>query len=75
MSMFGWLFAALCALIAMWVLSRASYWKWMWEGERSLNQGLLATGRTHAPGSTRLLVESIHDDTERPPGIDSRKTS
>lgn len=39
--MIGWVVAALSATVAVWALARASYWKWMWEGERRLNHALL----------------------------------
>jgi hypothetical protein len=73
--MIGWFVAALFALVAVWALSRASYWKWMWEGERSLNQVLMGASRTREPRSTGLWVDGIQDDTEGLPRIDTRKAS
>jgi hypothetical protein len=64
--MIEWFVAALCALIALWALSRASYWKWMWEGERSLNQILMRTRRESELPSTELWGNGIYDETEKP---------
>jgi hypothetical protein len=64
--MIEWFVAALCALIALWALSRASYWKWMWEGERSLNQILIGTRRESELPSTERLGNGIYEEIEKP---------
>ena len=73
--MIGWFLAALCTFGAVWALSRASYWKWMWEGEHSLNQVLMGVGRRRRRRSTGLWIDGIHDDTEGLPRIDPGKAS
>jgi hypothetical protein len=64
--MIEWFVAALCALIAVWALSRASYWKWMWEGERSLNKILMGTRHESELPSTELWANGTYDETEAP---------
>ena len=64
--MIEWFVAALCALIAVWALSRASYWKWMWEGERSLNQILIRTRRESEHPASELWGNGTYDETEEP---------
>jgi hypothetical protein len=73
--MIGWFVAVLCALFAVWAFSRAHYWKWMWEGERSLNQVLMAGGRTREPRSTGPRVDGVHEVTDGLPRIDTRQAS
>jgi hypothetical protein len=70
--MIAWFVAALCALVALWALSRASYWKWMWQGERSLNQALMGRPHRREPRPARLWADGIRDDTEGLPRIDTR---
>lgn len=62
--MIAWFVVALCALVAIWALSRASFWKWMWEGERSLNRALMRGARRRGPRFRGRWSDELDDDSD-----------
>jgi hypothetical protein len=65
--MIGWVVAAVCASVAVWALYRASYWKWMWEGERKLNQALMRTAQADDAPAVRLGAGTVTSATGMSP--------